>query len=61
MDDDDSVKKLAPHEVGMPIETMSIDELEARIRQLEAEIGRLRAAIEARRDTRAAADLLFRR
>jgi uncharacterized small protein (DUF1192 family) len=60
MDDDDRVKKLPPHEVGMPIETMSVEELESRIGLLEAEIGRLRAAIDARRSTRAAADSLFK-
>jgi uncharacterized small protein (DUF1192 family) len=61
MDDDDKVKKPPPHEVGMPIDTLSIEELEARIGLIEAEIVRLRAAIDARRSTRAAADSLFRR
>ena len=31
MFDDDEVKKPKGHEVGMPIDTMSVDELEERI------------------------------
>jgi uncharacterized small protein (DUF1192 family) len=61
MDEDDRVRKLPPHEVGMSIETMSVEELETRIRLLEGEINRLRAAIDARLQTRAAADSLFKR
>lgn len=60
MNDDDKVKKLPPHEVGMPIDAMSVDELETRIGLLEMEIGRLRAAIDARRHSKAAADSLFK-
>ena len=51
MFDDEPKKKLAPHEVGMPIDTMSIDELNERIAVLEAEIVRLQG-----RDRRAAED-----
>ena len=55
MDDDDRVKKLAPHEVGMPIESMSVEELRQRIGLLESEIERLRAGIETRQRVRSAA------
>jgi uncharacterized small protein (DUF1192 family) len=60
MDEDDRAKKLVAHEVGMPIDTMSVDELEHRIGLLSGEIERLRAAIAARRQTRSAADSLFK-
>ena len=60
MDIDEPKKKLAPHEVGMPIDTMSVDELRERIGLLEAEIVRLREAISAREKTRSAAESLFK-
>ena len=60
MFDDDQVKKPKLHEVGMLIDTMSVEELLARIGLLEGEIARLRAAIEARQKTRSAADALFK-
>ena len=59
MEDDRPLRKTS-HEVGMPIDTMSIDELEERIGLLEREIERLRQAIEARRKTKNAADSVFR-
>lgn len=57
---DDEVKKLKGHEVGMPIDSMSVDELQERIGLLQAEIVRLEQAIAARKNTRAAADSLFK-
>jgi uncharacterized small protein (DUF1192 family) len=57
---DDEVRKPKVHEVGMPIETMSVDELNERIAILEAEIARLRAAIADRQKTKAAADSIFK-
>ena len=44
----------------MPIDTMSVDELEERIGLLEGEIDRLREAIAARRKTKSEADSLFK-
>lgn len=61
MFDDDAVRKPKGHEVGMPIDTMSVEELEERIALLRDEIARLERGIAARRDTRAAADSLFKR
>lgn len=61
MFDDDAVRKPKGHEVGMPIDTMSVEELEERIALLRDEIARLERSIAARRDTRAAADSLFKR
>ena len=57
---EEEIKKPKAHEVGMPIDTMSVAELEERIGQLEAEIARLRTAIEARGATRKAADAAFK-
>lgn len=59
-EDEDQPKKKKAHEVGMPIDTMSIDELEERIGLLEAEIARLREAIEARKKTKDAANSVFK-
>lgn len=57
---DEEIKKPKAHEVGMPIERLSVEELNEHIAQLEAEIARLRAAIEARGATRVAADAAFK-
>ena len=60
MQDDDPVRKPRTHEVGMPLDAMSVDELTMRIGLLEAEIERLRVALEARQKVRSAADSLFK-
>jgi uncharacterized small protein (DUF1192 family) len=60
MFDDEAVKKPKGHEVGMPIDTMSVDELNERIETLRREIARLEEAIAARQKTKAAADSLFK-
>jgi uncharacterized small protein (DUF1192 family) len=57
---DDEVRKPRSHEVGMPIDTMSVQELEERIALLKGEIVRLEQGIVARKNTRAAADSLFK-
>jgi len=58
--DDDDIRKPKDHEVGMPLDAMSVEELEYRIGLLEAEIARLREAIEMRRTTRTEAESLFK-
>ena len=58
--DEDLPRKKLTHEVGMPIDTMSVEELRARIGLLETEIGRLRDAIAAREKTRSAAESMFK-
>lgn len=60
MFDDDRPQQPRTHTVGMPIDSMSVDELEERIGLLEAEIARLREAVAARRQTKAAADSVFK-
>lgn len=57
---DDEVKKPKGHEVGMPIDTMSVEELQERIGLLKAEIARLEQAITARNKTRSEAESLFK-
>ena len=57
---DDEIKTPKGHEVGMPIDTMSVEELTQRIAMLEGEIARLHAAIKARGATRQAADAMFK-
>jgi len=57
---DEEIKKPKGHEVGMTIDTMSVEELHERINLLEAEIARLKATIEARGASRKAADAAFR-
>jgi len=58
--DEDETKHPKTHEVGMVLDALSADELDARIHLLEKEITRLRAAIEARHKTRRAAEDVFR-
>lgn len=58
--DEEAIKKPKAHEVGMPIDTMSVEELADRIALLEGEIARLRVAIDARDATRKAADSIFK-
>jgi uncharacterized small protein (DUF1192 family) len=60
MDDDEPRKVIRTHEVGMPIETMSVEELTFRIGMLEEEIARLRAAIAHREKSRSAAESIFK-
>ena len=60
MDADEPRKKPSAHEVGMPLDTISVGELRERIQLLEAEIARLKAAMEAREKSRSAADAFFK-
>lgn len=58
--DDDAIKKPRTHEVGMPLDAMSVEELENRIGLLAGEIERLKAAIDERGATRKAAESVFK-
>ncbi|MBS7545214.1 DUF1192 domain-containing protein [Ancylobacter oerskovii] len=51
----------AAHEVGTDLSTLSEAEIEERIALLEAEIVRLRASLDGKRSSRAAADAFFKR
>ncbi len=54
-------KAPARHELGQPLDALSVDELSERIELLRAEIARLEAARENKSASRAAADAFFRR
>jgi uncharacterized small protein (DUF1192 family) len=58
--EDEDAPTRKTHEVGMPIDSLSVDELEERIGLLEGEIERLRQAIAARRKTRDQANSVFK-
>jgi len=58
--DDENVSMPVAHEVGMPLDSLSIDELVQRIEMLNAEILRLRDSIEIKSKTRTAADEVFK-
>ena len=60
MFDDDLPKKPKAHEIGMPLDAMSVDELTERIGLLEDEIARLRAAIERKVQHKSAAADVFK-
>jgi uncharacterized small protein (DUF1192 family) len=59
-DAEQSRKKPLSHEVGMVLDALSVSELEQRIALLEAEIARLKAAIDARGATKRAAEAAFK-
>lgn len=58
--DEDEVRRTPVHEVGMPLDTLSVDELAHRIAILKDEIARLEAAIETKNASRSAADAVFK-
>lgn len=60
MFDDDAPKKPKLHDVGMLLDAMSVAELGERIELLEGEIARLKAAIEAKKKSKSAADAVFK-
>ena len=60
MFDDDAPKKPKLHDLGMPLDAMSVEELTDRIGLLEAEIARLRAAIDHKQQSKSAAASVFK-
>lgn len=58
--DEDEVRKRPFHEVGMPLDALSVDELADRIAILREEIVRLERAIEAKNASRSVADAVFK-
>lgn len=60
MDDEETTKKPPSHQVGAPLDDLSIEELQARIDLLESEIGRLKSAIGEKNSSRAVADAVFK-
>ena len=60
-EDEDRPKKKIVHEIGQDLRLLSVDELAARIDLLRAEISRLEADMAGKRQSRSAADQIFRR
>ncbi|WP_375466050.1 DUF1192 domain-containing protein [uncultured Methylobacterium sp.] len=61
MRDDDGVRRPATHAIGQGLDALSVDELDARIALLRAEIARLEAARVAKQAALGAADAFFKR
>ena len=57
---EDLPKKPAGVTLGENLDLLSVSELEQRVRDLEAEILRVRSAIDAKRASKSAADSFFR-
>jgi len=53
-------KKPATHEIGQPLDTLSVDELAERVGLLKAEITRLEEAKIAKQASKLAADAFFK-
>ena len=58
--DEDEPRPKPPTGLGRDLRLLSSADLEAFIRELEAEIGRVRAELAKRHDVRSAAEALFR-
>jgi uncharacterized small protein (DUF1192 family) len=59
--DDELPKRKKAHEIGEDLAALSLDELQARIDLLQAEVRRIEDAIKAKRASAAAADTFFKR
>ncbi|WP_312795717.1 DUF1192 domain-containing protein [Tianweitania sp.] len=59
--DDEPTKRAKTHEIGQDLSLLSIGELNERIGTLKAEIKRLQTTIDAKGETKSAAEALFRR
>lgn len=60
-DDDDRPRKAVTHEIGQPLDTLSLADLDERIALLRAEIVRIEAARAAKQAAQGAADAFFKR
>ena len=61
MEDEDTTPKIPPGLVPRVLDTLSLQELETYIGELEAEIGRARTFIASKKGVRANAEQLFRK
>ncbi len=59
-EDDERPRKAAGHEIGQDLSLLSVEELDARIALLAAEIERLREALAKKRASRDAAAAFFK-
>ncbi|MGU3283560.1 DUF1192 domain-containing protein [Methylobacterium mesophilicum] len=60
-DDDDRPRKAIAHEIGQPLDTLSLSDLDARVALLQEEIARIEAARAAKQVAQGAADAFFKR
>ncbi|SEH76815.1 Uncharacterized small protein, DUF1192 family [Methylobacterium sp. 275MFSha3.1] len=60
-DDDDRPRKAVAHEIGQPLDTLSLGDFDERVALLRAEIARLEAARAAKQAAQGAADAFFKR
>ncbi|MGH1572884.1 DUF1192 domain-containing protein [Methylobacterium sp. P31] len=60
-DDDDRPRKTVAHEIGQPLDTLSLSDLDERIVLLRSEIARIEAAKAAKQAAQGAADAFFKR
>ena len=61
IDEDDRPKKKITHEIGQELSLLSVAELGERVALLKEEIARLEANAAAKRATKSAADLFFKK
>lgn len=61
LQDEDRPPRKVAHEIGQDLSTLSIEEIDARVALLKAEIERLGAARRTKEASRAAADAFFKR
>jgi uncharacterized small protein (DUF1192 family) len=59
--DTDDLEPLRPKPTALELETLSVEELTRYIAELEAEIGRVKAAIAAKQDHRSSAETFFKK
>jgi uncharacterized small protein (DUF1192 family) len=59
--DDLEPQKLPKHEIGADLSKLSVGELKALVKTLQAEIARLEQAIAAKQSSKSAADAVFKR
>jgi uncharacterized small protein (DUF1192 family) len=59
--DDKPAKRKHAHEIGQDLSLLSVEELTARIALLQGEIARIQAELDAKNQTKSAAEALFRR
>ena len=59
-DDDRPVKPPTTHQIGQPLDTLSVEELRDRIHLLHQETARLETAVETKQASRQAADAFFK-
>lgn len=59
--DDDKPRKAPTHEIGQPLDALSLSDLDERIALLRAEIARIEAARAAKEAAQSSADSFFKR